>query len=216
MDKILNKCLDALNIKLENKYINLLLNYWNFLLKYNKYINLISRNQNLENSFISHIVDSLTPLMFQLPLKSNYLDIGSGGGLPAIPLTIVRPFWRTTLVEAKKKKSEYLRQAGLFCNFSNFAVINEHIDSHSKFFPEPFNFITTRGFASLSDTIPLICSFLAKDGIFLAFKGPLGQKELDDASNILEKRGLECFSRNDFILPIINSKRSLLYFRKKS
>jgi 16S rRNA (guanine527-N7)-methyltransferase len=212
MQNLLINSLSLLNIKLYNEYIDILIKFWNYLIDYNKKVNLISKNNINNRGFIIHIIDSLSPLILPWPDNLSYLDIGSGGGLPGIPLKIVHPGWNTLLAESTHKKAVFLQQAGQYLGLEKFGVLNRFLEPKTAL--DKFDFVTTRGLAVLSKTIPLIANYLPKDGLYLSFKGPLGLKELHDAENSIKKYKFVLEETREFILPYINAGRTLLLFRK--
>jgi 16S rRNA (guanine527-N7)-methyltransferase len=214
MKNLLTECLLKLNISLNYIFFEPLLNYWEKLIFFNSHLNLISRKQSLENSFINHIVDSLTALMLPWPAELGYMDIGSGGGLPAIPLKIVNPGWDALLVESTKNKAAALRRLGVDLNLNKFSVLNSYIDKKNKSPNLNFSLITTRGLASINLTVPLVSPYLSQGGHFLAYKGPNGFAELDEAKSNLKRHGMKLSELKEFKLPIIDSSRILLLFIK--
>jgi 16S rRNA (guanine527-N7)-methyltransferase len=214
MKNILIECLDILNINIEELYIDQLLNYWNLLFEYNKSVNLISRKLSEKEGFITHIVDSLSPLLFTWPKQLSYMDFGSGGGLPGIPLKIVNPDWSTTLVEATGKKALFLEKAGHHLIFNNYCVINKFIETSSILNIPNFDLITTRGLTKLFSTIPMVDHLLRPNGNFLAFKGPQGNEELKQAQDNLKKYKFNLADCREFKLPKIEIDRKLFLFDK--
>jgi 16S rRNA (guanine527-N7)-methyltransferase len=214
MKVLLQECLSALNIKISEKYIDSLVYFWDTLTEYNKSINLISRNLVNKNGFITHIVDSLCPMFFPWPGSLTYMDLGSGGGLPAIPLKIINPDWKTYLIDSTGKKADFLNSVGKLLELDDFIVLNLFLKPKSTLPESHFDLITTRGFASLDSTLPLISPFLAKGDHFLAFKGPKAHDELSEAKTKLKKYSLTLVELKEFTLPFIDVNRKLLLFRK--
>jgi 16S rRNA (guanine527-N7)-methyltransferase len=97
-------------LQLTDKQLNTLEQFGNLLLDWNKKINLISRRDE-ENFWTSHILHSLSVLFkVSIPLQSLILDLGTGGGLPGIPMKIVRPDLRFTLVDSTQKKINVVKE----------------------------------------------------------------------------------------------------------
>jgi 16S rRNA (guanine527-N7)-methyltransferase len=215
MKKLLIESIEYLNLKINSKYINNLLYYWDKLLERNKYINLISRAGENRNRFVSHIVDSLTGLLFDWPDDLGLLDLGSGAGLPGLPLKICNPGWSAILVDSKAKKAAFIQEVAQLLGLERVTVSHAYFDSRS-FRPGAFEFnlITTRGFASLKETVPLVARALKPGGQYLAYKGPKGNDELAEAANLLVKNNLKLIEQKDFLLPILNIPRFLYLFQK--
>jgi 16S rRNA (guanine527-N7)-methyltransferase len=214
MIDLLNNCLIEFDLNIENIYKDKLIKYWNFILEYNKKINLISRVGNDPERFISHIFDSITPLILKLPEKASHLDLGSGGGFPGLALNIVQKNWSTTLVDSKLKKCKFLESAINLLELPNCKVLNMFLKSGNNSFNKLFDVITVRALASISDLTPLLGCFLDKNGIGILFKGPNGLNELEEANELLKINDIKFMLYKEFDLPFINKKRQLIILTK--
>ena len=104
------------------------------------------------------------------------LDVGSGGGMPGIPLAIVLPELAVTLIDSNSKKTAFLRQAAIELRLSN---VNVHCGRVEQYHPSlPFSAITSRAFAELTDFVVLSRHLLAADGVWLAMKGVRPEAEI--------------------------------------
>ena len=141
---------------------NLLLEYKAHLVAWNKTHNLISRKQ--AQNIDDHIADSLiiSPL-----LKKSIVDLGSGGGLPGIPLAITNPNKEFYLIESNTKKSSFLLHITSRLGLKNTSVINQRIEkTETKTFPESFD-IVCRAVGSTELIISLTAPLLQKKGVEL-------------------------------------------------
>ena len=130
----------------------LLSGYVERLLEWNKKINLISR-RDVENVWFSHILHSIAPLFYvDIPQGWRILDIGSGGGLPGIPLAIVRPDLRVTLLDSIKKKTMAMEEIVRFLHLENVKVQTGRAEelAREKGFV-PFDMVVARAVASIED-----------------------------------------------------------------
>jgi 16S rRNA (guanine527-N7)-methyltransferase len=213
LSNLLNKCLNILNINIDNIYIELLFKYWDYLLDKNNFINLISRQGTIEHKFINHLVDSLTPFIFDWPNTLELMDFGSGGGLPGIPLAICRPNWNITLVESKIKKSNFLSDVCKTLQLKN-CNINTNYITNNIIYDIKFNLITVRAVGNIKNIVNTVYNLLEKDGILLLFKGPNYSVELNDALPYIDKYKIKFINKHTFNLPILDSERNLLFFKK--
>jgi 16S rRNA (guanine527-N7)-methyltransferase len=131
--------IDNLNVSREVKED--LLNYQNLLLKWNKAINLISRNSE-KDIWARHILDSLQLLKY-IDFLDNIIDIGSGGGFPGIVLSI-GGVKNIALVESDKKKSVFLARAAKL-SLNKIIIIDKRVDEK---FTMNCDILTSRGFSS--------------------------------------------------------------------
>lgn len=155
-----------------------LVRYASLLLKWNKVYNLTRITADRELLDL-HLIDSLTLVKavreMKLPLK-RILDVGSGGGLPAIPFAIMEPEVSVTMVDAVKKKAMFLTQACVELGLSNARAVHGRIEDVTA---EPFDAISSRAFASLADMCALTRHLLQPEGLWLAMKGKMPQEEID-------------------------------------
>jgi 16S rRNA (guanine527-N7)-methyltransferase len=214
MDKYFKKCLNILSVNISNNSYIELLNFWDILLEQNSKINLISRTGQNQTRFTAHIVDSLTGLLFDWPANLNLVDIGSGGGFPALVLKIVRPGWSATLFESNTKKAGFLLHASQTLGLEGVVVVNEFLDPRSPWPGPVFDLATTRALASLPKTIPLAGSVLKPGGRYLAYKGPYGSEELLASADLLVKYKLKLIDSKELFLPVLNTPRILYLFEK--
>ena len=141
---------------------NLLADYKTHLIAWNKTHNLISKKQAQNIEY--HIADSL---IISPSLNKNVLDLGSGGGLPGIPLAITNPNKEFYLIESNTKKSSFLLHTTSRLGLDNISVINQRIEKvEIKTFPESFD-IVCRAVGSTQFIISLTASLLQKKGVEL-------------------------------------------------
>ena len=141
---------------------NLLAEYKAHLVAWNNTHNLISKKQ--AQNIDDHIVDSLTISPF---LKKNIVDLGSGGGLPGIPLAITNPNKEFYLIESNSKKSSFLLHTTSRLGLKNTSVINQRIEkTQKKTFPESFD-IVCRAVGPTELIISLTAPLLQKRGVEL-------------------------------------------------
>jgi 16S rRNA (guanine527-N7)-methyltransferase len=177
-------------------------------------INLISRSKDDKTRFIAHLVDSLTGFYFSFPAEANYIDFGSGGGFPALPLKICQPGWSASLVESTSKKAEFLYEAAKVINLDSVVIQNDYLKPKSPWLKPVYDLVTTRGLSSLKGSLPLVASALKPGGQFLAYKGPRGQIELNEATGLMAKLNIRLLEVKTFKLPYLSLPRSLYLFSK--
>lgn len=170
-------CLKSLEITYELSQAQALVTFCETLLKWNATYNLTTITDAL-SVLTLHVADSLTlvPKVKEFaPAAKRVLDVGSGGGLPVVPLAVMRPDLSVSAVDTVKKKAVFLRQAGVMCRLRNFTVYNDRVEKLSL---SPFDVITSRAFASLKDMTSWTEHLLAENGVWLAMKGKLTEDEM--------------------------------------
>ena len=207
--------LSELGLSLSDDYLNRLIDYFILLLAKNENLNLISPKQDMPTKVAVHLVDSLTPLLWDnWPEECTALDIGSGGGLPAIPLSLYFTEWSYHLYEATGKKADFLNEVKEKLLLNNVTVFNQFIQPGKNSEGQTYNLISARAVTNMSKLVDLAGPRLKSGGVLLAFKGPLGEQEIKEASPILRKRKLNLLDCLTFKLPYINANRSLYVFEK--
>ena len=149
-----------------------LLAFRDLLLKWNKIYNLTALRDPAQ-AFSPHLFDSLVILPHVG--VGNLLDVGSGGGLPGIPLAIVRPELAVTLVDTVQKKATFLQQAAIELGLKNVAVHHARVEEMSG----EYAHITSRAFAELALFVNLTRHLLAPGGRWLAMKGVRPDAEIN-------------------------------------
>lgn len=175
--RLLVSGLESLKINLTETQVNQLLAFIMLIDKWNKAYNLTAIRDK-EDMVSLHLLDSLTVLPYIE--GDRIVDIGTGAGLPGIPLAIARPEIAFTLLDCNAKKTRFVQQAVLELKLKNVHV---HLGRAESYHPEKkFNTALTRAFADLPDMIKFTAHLLDKDGILLAMKGHKPDAELAQLS----------------------------------
>ncbi|WP_444895609.1 16S rRNA (guanine(527)-N(7))-methyltransferase RsmG [Microbulbifer sp. SSSA005] len=162
-----------MSVVLSDRQQNQLLEYLALFARWNSAYNL-SAIRDPEQMLERHIIDSLS--VVNLCGEGSLIDVGSGGGLPGIPLAIVHPERAITLLDSNGKKTRFLFQVASTLPLPNITVVNERVEA---FVPEqPFAGVVSRAFASIEDMVNGSEHMLAPKGRFYAMKGKLPEDEL--------------------------------------
>ncbi len=150
-----------------------LLAYAALLYKWNKTFSLTALREQ-DKAVSHHLLDSLA-ILPHVPAGS-LLDVGSGGGMPGVPLAIACPELSVTLLDSNSKKTAFLRQAAIELALPNISVHCGRVEQYHP--PIGFTAITSRAFAELADFVCLSRHLLAPGGRWLAMKGVWPQEEI--------------------------------------
>lgn len=169
----LSRLLDEAGILLSVEQQKQLVAYVELLHKWNKAYNLTSvRDPN--EMLIRHILDSIVVAPY---LKgTRFIDVGTGPGLPGIPLSIVRPESHFTLLDSLGKRVRFLRQVQHELKLSNVEPVQSRVED----FPAepPFDGVISRAFASLNDMVNWCHRLPGEEGRFYALKGLVPEEEI--------------------------------------
>tara|TARA_Y100001936_G_scaffold251064_1_gene305703 strand:- start:1995 stop:2627 length:633 start_codon:yes stop_codon:yes gene_type:complete len=172
----LDKGVSTLGIVLPKGAVSRLLQYLGLIEKWGKVYNLTAISKP-EAMLSLHVLDSLAIL----PHISGPLlaDVGSGAGLPGVPLALARPDWHVVLFESNHKKAIFLRQVCIELNLKNIEVIAERVEG---FIPEEmFDTVISRAFSGLAEYVQQaghLCKEGYKGGVIVAMKGERPREEL--------------------------------------
>lgn len=135
-----------------------------------------------KNSVRLHLIDSITvlPIMRQFLKLQNpkIADLGSGGGLPAIPIAIIQPDWQITLIEAIRKKTAFLQHVRGKLGLKNIRILSERVETVAKSQPGEFDAVISRAFTNLTHFLELSLPLLRPDGLVFAMKAKRADEEL--------------------------------------
>lgn len=170
--------LAALDLPISEDQCGQLLGFIQLMTKWNKAYNLTAVRGPLDMVKL-HLLDSLAILPYVKPTR--VADIGTGAGLPGIPLAIAMPECHFTLVDSNSKKTRFVRQVVLELKLKNVEVLHSRVEVWQ---PEvSFSTVISRAFASMSDILRLTSHLLAGDGVLLAMKGQVPEQELAQLSS---------------------------------
>ncbi len=158
-----------------------------FMLETNKKMNLTALRD--EKSVISrHITDCLLAAK-HLPEKGTVLDVGSGGGMPALPFAIVRPDLKIVALDATAKKTAYIATAAEHLGLKNVSILTGRAEElgQDPNFREKFDVCSARAVAELRILLEWCVPFIKPNGYFLSLKGKNAQTELENAQNALKQ-----------------------------
>ena len=182
----LREGLAAMGLALTEEAQSRLLGYVAMLKKWNATYNLTAIRD--ESQMVTqHLLDSLSvfPALQELceavspggtaPAGRRWADIGSGAGLPGIPLAIAWPDLEMSLIETVEKKSAFQRQAKIELGLANVTVVNRRVEEVAG---GTFDAVISRAFADLADFVRLAGHLLAQGGKLYAMKGLLPEDEI--------------------------------------
>lgn len=174
MNAQLQRGLAALGLDLPPAAQEKLLAFVALLGKWNKVYNLTALRE-AEQAISHHLLDALAVLP-HLGAARRLADIGSGGGLPGIPLAIARPHLQVVLVESNQKKSVFEQQAKIELGLANVAVHCGRVEAWQP--EEKCDVVISRAFSNLAEFAKLSGHLLAEGGALLAMKGVYPHEEI--------------------------------------
>ncbi len=181
-------------LSFDDRQYQQLLGFVDLLLRWNQTYNLVSRADE-QNIVSRHIRESLGLVLACPPLPDlRVIDIGSGGGFPAVPMKIFRPDLQMTLFEANGKKATFLKTMAVNLNLAHFAVHHSRLEAANPAEIPSVSVITVRAVAELSVLWEWTAKLLASGGTLLAIKGGELENELSCLSEVRDISAIEVIS----------------------
>lgn len=193
-----------MNLRSEKEWQTKIIAYCALLQKWNKAYNLIGDSTEQE-ILKRHILDSLSIVPFIN--ETNILDVGTGAGLPGIPLAIYFPEKNFTLVDSNGKKTRFLQQVVHELKLPNVTVFNARIEQLDR--NKTYELILSRAFAAVKLMLDLTQPLLAPNGKFLAMKGKVPTEELAGLAEVFTIKIEKLF------VPGVDAERHLLIIGEK-
>ena len=179
LEKILSTGLEEMNLPATDHQRRQLVEFLHLLRKWNRVYNLTSID-NTSDMVGLHLLDSLAILPH---LKGKaILDVGTGAGLPGLPLAILSPDKEFTLLDSNAKKIRFVRQASIELGLANVNVAHVRIEQFQS--ATGFDSILARAFAGLVEILGQTLRLLNPGGVILAQKGKLPQAEINDLAQV--------------------------------
>ena len=186
--------------------------YLDLLLEWNEKFNLtaITDKDEIEEK---HFIDSIELVKYFDVKNKTLLDVGSGAGFPGIPLAIVEPTLKVTLLESNGKRVSFLREAINVLDLKNVDIIQGRVEELGT--REKYDFVTARAVKELNILLEL-CFYLVKvGGSFVAYKSSGVDEEILNAKHAFKCLQIEDYKKFDYFLPKSKNSRVFLGILKK-
>ncbi|HKJ04079.1 MAG TPA: 16S rRNA (guanine(527)-N(7))-methyltransferase RsmG [Geopsychrobacteraceae bacterium] len=185
------------------------------LLRWNRKVNLTAITAH-DVAIEKHLIDSLL-LLPLLQNKNTLFDMGSGAGLPGIPLSIARSDLDVLSVDGVGKKISFQRHAKRVLSLQRFTPVHSRLEDVAGKLATGLRFdvVTARAFSSVETIVRLGAPWLSTGGKILAMKGPEGEKEVLGAKKIISEAGLRVEYVHSYSLPFSRSERQVVVLTKE-
>ncbi|MBI0155037.1 MULTISPECIES: 16S rRNA (guanine(527)-N(7))-methyltransferase RsmG [Gilliamella] len=195
LKKKLINLIDQTDLSITSQQIDLLIDYVEMLNKWNKAYNLTAVRDPSE-MLIKHIMDSLVVSPYLV--GNTFIDVGTGPGLPGIPLAIINPDKQFDLVDSLGKRIRFLKQVQFELKLKNIQPIQSRIEEYNE---KKFDGVISRAFASLQDMLTWCKHLPNQQGSFYALKG----SDLDEIPD-----GFTLKQNIKLTIPELNAERRLM------
>lgn len=187
--------------------------YYKLLVEWNKKINLTSITEK-DQVYLKHFYDSATlAKVIDFNTVDSLCDIGTGAGFPGMVLKILYPKIKITLVDSLQKRITFLNEVIQQLKIERVKVVHERAEEYARNHLEVFDVVTSRAVSSLSVLLEISVPMIKIGGLFVPMKGDIAQ-EIKASKTAIEKMNVKLLCKEEFFLPIENSKRTILKFEK--
>ena len=209
-ESLMRQCREQMRVSLDDGQMEQLATYDGLLQRYNPEIKMCKAEG--DDFIIRHYADSLVGVPLLAQVASHYhnpaiADLGSGAGLPGIPLAIALPHYRFVLIERMHKRADFLRLAVDACKLGNVSVLEQRLVEVKK----RFTIVTCRAFHPFYDIEREVDSVLAEGGTLMLYKGRSEtiREELDQV------KGGWRFAVHPVTVPMLDAERALVIGTRK-
>jgi len=201
-------------VKLSEKQLYLFALFLEELWSWNRRMNLTGISEKRE-MIIKLLLDSLVALPY-LSSSGTVLDIGSGAGIPGLPLKIARPEFEVHLLESKAKKVSFLKDMIRKLGLKGVDVYKGRAEQRDDLLKLShfYDIVTARALAPLKKTIGICSSYLEPGSLLVTFKGPRIDQEIEDSKRLMEELNFRISKKIPYDLPETEEKRYLLILKK--
>ena len=204
-----NQLLSQIDVVLTERQLEQFEIYFNFLVEYNNYVNLTAITEE-EDVYIKHFYDSiLVGNVFDLKGVETICDVGSGAGFPSIPLKIVYPNLKVTIVDGLDKRITFLKKLTEKLGLDNVNLVHGRAEDYAKDHRESFDIVTARAVARANILNELCIPLVKVGGYFISMKGKNAEEEINEG-NSLKLLNAKIVKQNEYYLPKEESKRVLI------
>lgn len=209
----------ALSIELTDIQIKQFYRYYELLIEWNQVMNLTAITE-MNEVITKHFVDSLSlTKVFPFLEEKNWvmIDVGTGAGFPGIPLKIVFPSLRVTLLDSLNKRVKFLNQVTDELNMSNIEAIHGRAEDFGSdgFYREKYDLCVSRAVAHISTLSEYCLPFIKIGGVFVSYKSGKIEDELNTGKHAVFLLGGKLRETCIFNLPDNDMERSLVVIEKK-
>ena len=207
--------LKELNIELSEKQIKQFYDYMNLLTEWNKVMNLTAITDP-KDIIIKHFIDSLTVLEY-IDKNGSIIDVGTGAGLPGIPIKIAYPETKVVLLDSLNKRINFLNEVINKLELENIKTIHGRAEDYGrdKNFREKYDTAIARAVAPLNILLEYLMPYVKVNGKCICMKGSNIEEELKNSKNAIHILSGKLLNERNFALPNTDIERTIIEIKKE-
>lgn len=220
MNKLVNIC-NKINIEISDDQINCFEKYYELLIEKNKVMNLTAITDK-EDVIVKHFIDSiaLIPYLTDKGININnelkIIDIGTGAGFPGLPLKIMMPDVKFTLLDSLNKRVSFLNEVIDELKLKDIEALHGRAEDYASDnkYREKYDICVSRAVANLSTLSEYCIPFVKEDGYFISYKAGESEEEINNSKNAIKILGGKINKVEEFVLPGTDVSRVFVFIRK--
>ena len=221
MNKLVNIC-NKINIEISDDQINCFEKYYELLIEKNKVMNLTAITDK-EDVIVKHFIDSiaLIPYLTDKGINTNnelkIIDIGTGAGFPGLPLKIMMPDVKFTLLDSLNKRVSFLNEVIDELKLKDIEALHGRAEDYASDnkYREKYDICVSRAVANLSTLSEYCIPFVKENGFFISYKAGESEEEINKSKNAIKILGGKINKVEEFVLPGTDASRVFVFIRKQ-
>lgn len=221
MNKLVNIC-NKINIEISDDQINCFEKYYELLIEKNKVMNLTAITDK-EDVIVKHFIDSialipyLTDKGININNKLKIIDIGTGAGFPGLPLKIMMPDVKFTLLDSLNKRVSFLNEVIDELKLKDIEALHGRAEDYASDnkYREKYDICVSRAVANLSTLSEYCIPFVKENGFFISYKAGESEEEINNSKNAIKILGGKINKVEEFVLPGTDASRVFVFIRKQ-
>ncbi len=212
--KIMQEKANFLKIHFSVEQLEQFFAYMNLLIEWNEKMNLTAITEP-EEIILKHFIDSIT-ILKEIEDDSKIVDVGTGAGFPGIPLSIMNPTFKITLVDSLNKRLIFLQEVVNQLKLQNIEIVHARAEEfgQNKKYRESFDISTSRAVANLSTLSEYLIPLVKVNGKVISMKASETQEEINEAKKAIEVLGGKIEKIEEFNLPESDIGRTVITIKK--
>ena len=212
MQEKIKKVFEKYGFELSEYQISQFLCYYKFLVQENEKFNLTSITDE-EGVIFKHFLDSVLPAK-NLPQNAKVIDVGSGAGFPGVPLKILRPDIKITLLDSLQKRVNFLKQVAELLKLEDVQCVHNRAEDYAQKMREKFDVALSRAVAQIPTLAEYLMPFAKIGGKVIMYKSQKVEDEVEDGRKAIEVFGGKIISIKKIELCEIEASRSFVIIDK--
>lgn len=215
MKKILKEYCDRIDISISDKQLLQFSTFYEYLIEKNKVMNLTTITEK-EDVVRKHFIDSIYILKTISLSGKKVMDVGTGAGFPAIPLSIMCPDAKFVLLDSLNKRIKFLDEVCELCGLQHVETIHSRAEDAARntMYREKFDIVVSRAVANMSTLLEYCSPFVKVGGQFVSYKTNHSEEELQNAKSAEKILGCKYINSVDFLLPMTDMERRFIIYEK--